>query len=708
MFTPTRLAVLTLSALLAHGVQAEPLPRPVFLSINQQAPSAAMELKDSGNNAYKVTTRLEKGRYQIRVADQGNTCGTSFGPDAAAPLPFGKANALNACSKDQSWTLNVLLAGDYDFTLDNSNPKAPTLKVLRATKSGAFKRQPPAVDCYSWDGGPVTVAVGKSWPNGTVLRDAYSGQQAKVKAGKVTLTPAADSEGILLLEPVKTTATPAFSWDNATVYFMLTDRFNNGDPSNDHSFGRKKDGKDEIGTWHGGDFKGITEKLDYIKQLGVNAIWITPMVEQVHGFIGGGENGTFPFYAYHGYWALDFTKIDPNYGDEQSLQTMIDEAHKRGIRVLLDVVMNHAGYATLADLQDLGLKDLVTDQDKLPARWSDWTPVGLYGNWHGYNQHINYQSNAWKGWWGTDWVRATMPGYQQPGSDDVTGAVGGLPDFITESTKAVDLPPFLKAKQDTNAKPLPNATVVDYLVKWHTDWVRKFGIDGFRADTVKHIEPAAWQKLKTQATAALKEWKAAHPEKKVDDLPFFMVGEVWDHGVSKDLWYQNGFNSIINFDYQRDALNNAQCMRTAEPIYAKYAKDINSDPNFNVLSYISSHDTKLFFGDYQDVALQRRVANSFMMLPGGVQIYYGDESGRGLMKDDGVFDQAMRSDMNWSELASGEKAELVKHWQKLGQFRHDHPAIAAGTHKLISNQPYAFVRQKGDDKVMVVFAGRKS
>ena len=117
----------------------------------------------------------------------------------------------------------------------------------------------------------------------------------------------------------------------------------------------------------------------------------------------------------------------------------------------------------------------------------------------------------------------------------------------------------------------------------------------------------------------------------------------------------------------------------AEP-YASYASRINQDPEFNVLSYISSHDTKLFFGDYQDVALQRRVANSFMLLPGGIQIYYGDESGRGLAKDGGVFDQSVRSDMNWQELAVA-KAELVKHWQRLGQFRAAHPAIAAGSHQ---------------------------
>ena len=708
MFKPRQLALLTLSTLLATTAHAEPIATPLFLSINNQAPSDQLELKAQGKDQYKVTTSLKKGSYQIQIADKAKSCGTTFGPADGTALPFGKPNPVNNCAKSQQFELKVLLPGNYDFTLDNSNPDAATLKVLRATKAGSFKRQPPAVDCLSWDGGPVTVKVGKTWPNGTTLRDAYSGQTAKVKGGKITMTPAPDSEGILLLEPVKNQVTPAFSWDNATVYFMLTDRFKNGDPSNDNSFGRKKDGKDEIGTWHGGDFKGITEKLDYIKSLGINAIWITPMVEQVHGFIGGGETGSFPFYGYHGYWALDFTKIDPNYGDEAALQLMVDEAHKRGIRVLLDVVMNHAGYATLADLQDLGLESLAADTGKLPSRWTDWKPVGMFGNWHGYNQHINYQSSNWSQWWGADWVRAGLPGYPQAGNDEVTGAVGGLPDFLTESTKAVDLPEFLKKKKDTNAKPLPNATVVDYLVKWHTDWVRKFGIDGFRGDTVKHLEPAAWMKLKTEATAALKEWKANNPGKKLDNLPFFMVGEVWDHGMNKDLWFNNGFDSIINFDYQRDALNYAQCMATADPTYVNYAKTINTDPNFNVLSYISSHDTKLFFGDYQDTALQRRAANSFMMLPGGVQIYYGDESGRDLMKDGGVFDQAVRSDMNWSELASGEKAELVKHWQKLGEFRKEHPAVAAGGHKKISDKPYAFVRQKDGDKVMVVFAGRKS
>ena len=113
----------------------------------------------------------------------------------------------------------------------------------------------------------------------------------------------------------------------------------------------EKDGKDEVGTFHGGDLKGVIEKLDYIKSLGTDAIWLSPIVEQIHGFVGGGESGSFPFYGYHGYWTRDFTKIDENFGVDEDLKTLVEEAHKRGIKILLDAVINHSGYATLADLQ---------------------------------------------------------------------------------------------------------------------------------------------------------------------------------------------------------------------------------------------------------------------------------------------------------------------------------------------------------------------
>lgn len=434
--SPLWLALLASPLLIGQAMAAPE----VHLYVDGQPVATPIAL-DKG--AVELTHTLTKGSYQIRISDAGNSCGTSFGPSESKPLPFGTAQPMDKCSKGQSFNLRVMLAGDYQFTF---NPDTPNLKVLRATKKSEFKRQPPEEPCISWDGGPVTVSLKGVWPDGTRLRDAYSGQESVVKGGKLTLTPSKESGGLLLLEPIKAAKPAPFSWDQASVYFLLTDRFNNGDPANDHSFGRQKDGQDEVATWHGGDFKGLAAKLDYIKQLGINAIWITPMVEQVHGFIGGSEQGNFPFYAYHGYWALDVTKIDPNYGDEESLKNLVDEAHKRGMRIIFDVVMNHAGYATLADLQDLGLTDLTQNTDKLPTVWNQWRPSGGL-NWHGYNQFIDYQSPKWDKWWSGDWVRAGLPGYPQPGTDDVTGSVAGLPDFLTESTKPVGLPPLLAAKK---------------------------------------------------------------------------------------------------------------------------------------------------------------------------------------------------------------------------------------------------------------------
>ena len=676
--------------------------KPVYIYLNGVNAGSASQFKlHEKNNVYKASVALEKGTYKIKLGDSGLTCGTTFGPDADARISFGTATQMSNCAKGE-FELKVLLPSTYDFTL-NYTKDVPTLSILRGTKKVEVKRQPPAVDCDKWNGQAITANVSKAWKNGTVVRDAYTGQTATVKNGKVTMTPSPASEGILLLEEAKDKATPAFSWDNANVYFMLTDRFNNGDKSNDHSYGRKFDGEDEIGTWHGGDFKGITAKLDYLKKLGINAIWVTPIVEQSHGFVGGGVEQSFPFYAYHGYWAMDFTNIDKNLGSEADFQEFIDEAHKRGIRVLVDVVMNHGGHATLKDLQDLDLPELVNKKDELPKDYSDFKPVGMYGTWSSINAFINTKTKDWKKWWGPDWVRAGLPGVN---ATDLHGTTG-LPDFLTESNKAVSLPYFLKHKKDTKAVDLPNATIVDYLVSWHTYYVRKFGIDGFRCDTVKHVDPIAWKKLNESAVKALKEWKAENPSKKLDDLPFFMVGEVWDHGVAKDLWYDNGFSSIINFDYQRESMSYSQCMKTADDVYSKYARMISSDPSFNAMSYISSHDTKLFFGDYKDFALQKRAANSFMMLPGQVQLYYGDESGRDLMKDGGYIDQALRSDMNWGDLDKPEYKDLVNHWSILGNFRLKHPAVASGKHTTLSKSPYTFMRNTGSDKVVIVSAGRK-
>lgn len=505
---------------------------------------------------------------------------------------------------------------------------APTLGSALVGKETLLDSK--SSDCLWQKGNPLTVDVSSLWKDGTLIKDAYSGKRATVLNGKITLTPEDNSNGLLLLQKDNYQPSEKFTWDNAIIYFVLTDRFYNGDPSNDHCFGRRNDYPTKIncGTFHGGDFKGLTSKLDYLKKLGVNVIWISPIVEQIHGFDGQGPKGEFPVYACHGYWASDFTMLDPNFGTEDEFRQLVDTAHEKGIRVVVDIVMNHVGYLNLADMQDNGFPQMVNIRD-LPKKWNDWQPKD--GNFNIFNPSSRITYKGLERWWSPQWIRADgVPNYDQSvDGSDTKLCVYGLPDFKTESQEFVTLPQYLLEKKNTKAKNLPNSTVLDYLINWQTYWIETFGIDGFRCDTAKHVEPDVWKKLKIAANKAFCKWKENNPNKKLDDLPFYMVGEVWGHDVSKDYYFDNGFDALINFDYQDKAHKTAFNMSLADSIYSDYAKKICNDSSFNMLSFVSSHDTKLIYSDYPDMEIQKRMANCFTMLPGQIQVYYGDESARG-------------------------------------------------------------------------------
>ena len=169
-----------------------------------------------------------------------------------------------------------------------------------------------------------------------------------------------------------------------------------------------------------------------------------------------------------------------------------------------------------------------------------------------------------------------------------------------------------------------------------------------------------------------------------------MTGEVFPHNVSRDEYFDNGFDSLINFDFQ-DRIGE---VKKLEAIYSEYASRLSKDPTFNVLTYISSHDTRLYERDKLKDA-----GTALMLAPGGVQIFYGDESNRPwgpTPKSDKQ--QGTRSDMNWA----GIDQAMLKHWQKLGQFRQRHVALAKGEHALLANSPYAFSRIHPQDRVVVV------
>lgn len=510
------------------------------------------------------------------------------------------------------------------------------------------------------------------------------------------------------------TSASDFTWDNATVYFLLTDRFQNGNTSNDNSYGRglnqngSKANFDNVAAFQGGDFKGITQKINegYFDDLGVNAIWVAGWFEQVHGYaVGGDGKKSFPHFAYHGYYGLDFSELDKNFGTEAEFKEMIDTAHEHGIRIVLDVVLNHPGYNTMYDMNEYNFGTLQ----------SGWQDVYYnYGSPNQSNYHgkidYNSDSNAWGRWWGTNWIRAGLAGYQGGDGSDLKGEVNYLPDFRTESTNNVDIPQILKTKWGKegtlNAKTnevnqtiskynLGGKTVSNYLVSWYAQWVEEYGIDGFRCDTAKHVEQSTWKKLSDTCTKALQNWRTANPNAVGADWDedFWMTGENFGQGVDNNSYYQNGFDSMINFSFsgnsQGSGCDGLKKAGNLNQTYADYANRINSNANFNVLTYISSHDTGLCRNDlyYQGSAL--------LLLPGGVQIYYGDETNRQYVTCS-IHDHENRSFMNWSSMDKG----VLAHWQKVGQFRNDHVAVGAGSHKnLTANSGTAFSRTYNKNNV---------
>ncbi len=453
-----------------------------------------------------------------------------------------------------------------------------------------------------------------------------------------------------------------FIWDNATVYFLLTDRFNNGNNQNDVNFERtNKTAK--LRGFKGGDIKGITKKIEegYFSDLGVNAIWFTPIVEQIHGSVDEGTGNT---YGFHGYWAKDWTALDPNFGTREELKELVEKAHQNGIRIVLDGVINHTGPVTEID------------------------PV-LPNNWVRTQPQCDYKSYK-----GT--TACTL--------------VKNLPDILTESNEEVEVPKYLAEKwksegrYEQEMKELNTffertgypRTPHHYIIKWLTDYITEFGIDGYRADTVKHLEESVWAEFDDQCDFAFSEWKKNNPNKVLDNNEFYLVGEVYGYGISSENiydfgdkkvnYFKNGFNSLINFEFKYDA------QKECEFIFSKYNEKLQGgSKKFGVLNYLTSHDDGSPFDKEREKSYESAV--KLLLSPGAAQIYYGDESARSLIIEGTEGDATLRSFMNWNEINSDKKTqEILSHWQKIGQFRNNHLAVGAGIHKMISKSPYIFSR----------------
>lgn len=337
-----------------------------------------------------------------------------------------------------------------------------------------------------------------------------------------------------------------FDWDEAVVYFMMTDRFFDGNESNNTASGTDTYG-DNPGLYHGGDFAGVTAKLDYLQDLGVNTIWLTPIVKNIAGVTVTDEGSEDVPYnaAYHGYWASDFTKLNPTMGTTEEFKTMISEAHKRGMRIMVDIVVNHAGYGTESTFADM-LRDKSVSEGDI---------------------------KSWQ---------------------------SGLPDFATE-------------KAEVRAK----------LVEWQTSWMKDYGVDYFRVDTVKHVDSTTWAALKNSTTEVNPSFK--------------MIGEYYGAGYASNgsTLGSGQMDADLDFDFNDQATSFVSSNISS---VEKFLSARNSALNNAYMTgqFLSSHDEDGFKASLmngkkytEDEATSAAlVAATLQLTAKGIPvIYYGEEVG---------------------------------------------------------------------------------
>lgn len=377
-------------------------------------------------------------------------------------------------------------------------------------------------------------------------------------------------------------------WDKSIIYFMMTDRFYNGNTDND---GENCDVNDP-GKYHGGDFAGVTQKLDYLKELGINMIWITPIVQNISEGYATGAEDVPEMYGYHGYWAEDFTKLDSHLGTDEEFCTLVEEAHARGIKIMVDAVMNHSGYGTEDIFGDMirGEEDMVEGSDK-------------------------------------------------------KSSIYGLPDFKTE-----------------------DEAVRNQLIEWQTDWVKKFDIDAFRLDTVKHVDDETWIALRS----ALRE---INPD-------FRVIGEVYDAGYSylKERTNSGQLNALLDFDYNNAGLKLASGgLSKVESFFEKRNAVLTEDATMG--GFLSSHDenglmfefTNRGYSEEQAWNLMKVAASMQLTAKGMPVIYYGEEIGQTGVNDYPY--QENRYDMDWDQV--NDSNDMLQHYKTMIGIRNEYSDVLA-------------------------------
>lgn len=515
--------------------------------------------------------------------------------------------------------------------------------------------------------------------------------------------PAPPSDARLAGEPARHDLT------REQFYFVLPDRFANGDRSNDRgglTGSRTKTGHDpaDKGFYQGGDLKGITERLDYIKGLGTTSIWLAPIFKN-KPVQGTGDDVSA---GYHGYWITDFTQVDPHFGTNAELTRLIDKAHDKGMKVFFDVITNHT-----ADTVDYAEKKYgyrpkgahpYLDKDGRP--FDDREGVGrVDADSFPYTPVPKAGEKKVPSWLNDPTMYHNRGDSTFAGESSEYGDFAGLDDLWTERPE-----------------------VVDGMAEIYRTWVRDFDIDGFRIDTVKHVDLDFW----TQWATALDAYAAKRGR---DD--FFMFGEVFsaDTAVTSPYVTRGRLDSTLDFPFQDAARAYASQGASAERLAAVFGDDYRYTTDkanaYEQVTFLGNHDMGRIgtflrqdnpeAGD-AELVRRARLANELMFLSrGNPVIYYGDEqgfTGPGGDKDarqslfasttpDYLDDDQLGTDRTHASDAYDPAHPLYRSIAELSKLTKRHPALRDGvqTERYVSDSVYAFSRtdaRQRDEYVVAV------
>ncbi|MEU4420823.1 alpha-amylase family glycosyl hydrolase [Actinoplanes sp. NPDC024001] len=403
-------------------------------------------------------------------------------------------------------------------------------------------------------------------------------------------------------------------------YFVMADRFANGDTTNDTG-GLPADplvsGFDPTrkGFYNGGDLRGLLDRIDYIRGLGTTSIWLTPSFKNKPV---QPEDG--PSAGYHGYWITDFTRIDPHLGSNEELRALVDAAHARGMKVYFDIITNHTadviGYEEGArqpyvskDVEPYRTAAGVPFDDRDPGPFPPLDPEVSFP----YTPVLDPAERDLKvpAWLNDVTLYHNRGDTTFTGENSYYGDFFGLDDLFTEHPR-----------------------VVRGMIDIYKTWIADFGVDGFRIDTMKHVDDAFWQKFGPEVL------EFARQQGKRE---FFMFGEVFDTSRSFTSQYttRNRMQAVIDFPFQDAARNFASRSRPTSDLGAFFAADdwyTDADSNvYQLPTFLGNHDMGRIgtfvvtdnpgAGDAEWVARDRLAHELMYFSRGNPVVYYGDEQG---------------------------------------------------------------------------------